>query len=540
MFCDHCSTYVSNKRMECPTCGQALDTSKFSNSGNHQSNNYPDFSAYYCELCADIMQTPVCPLHQSPGILISDLSSHSMYEDQVSAERSAITPPLNGERVLPGGRNPQLSAPTVTAAPVTSPEAPNTQARPEESRKPERPSSHTRTSAQPFTQSPFPETPFDKEAHIPEVEISNPKSGKSSFFYLLTIALLIVGSVALNWQQLHAFILGDKDTRSDLYSRAETLYISGKYLESLALFSSYKQQYPNDPSIQSINQKIDLVKKKIMTRESQVNALFTQATTAFHRQEYVGEDETDAFFYLQQLLVLDPENRSAVAMLDQIADKFLAAAMLAMDQHNYPKAIKTYQNILKIRPNNVFALNQLAQIQDVLSKKTIAESNRELEKSDSGSKQPQKVQLKTANATETDMKKEVIPASRKEDETPPLDSTSTAGKAQQTQEEKSRTIAAEAQLVIEALIDGGGKREYVYRTLPSTPDSLRLAEVESIRAKCIIGIDGTVEYIKLAERSDHEILNQLAMETIRAYRYQPATYLGKPARFKCTEVIVFQ
>ncbi len=534
MFCDHCSTYVSNKRTNCPTCGHALDTSKFRNTGNYQANSYPDFSAYYCEMCADIMQTPICPLHQTKGILVSDLSSHSMYENQVSTERSAITPPLNGGRVLPGGKNPQLSAPTRNGAPVVSPEIPETQARLEESPKNDIPHSQARGPAQPFSQAPFPETPFDQEEHIPEPEISNQKSGPGSFFYALTIILLIAGSVALNWQQLHAFILGDNDTRSDLYSQAETLYISGKYLESLALFTSYKQQYPNDPSIQSIDQKIDLVKKKIMTRESQINALFTQATAAFHRQEYVGEDESDAFFYLQQLLVLDPENRSAVAMLDQIADKFLAEAMLSTDQRNYPAAIKAYQNILKIRPNNVFALNQLSQIQDVLSEKSTA---------DSGSKQLSEKQGNATNSTEKVVEKaqqQTTLSSEESKESSSADSTSIVESNQQTQQETSRTIAAEAQLVIEALIDGGGKREYVYRTLPSTPDSLRLAEVESIRAKCIIGIDGTVEYIKLAERSEYEVLNQLAMETIRDYRYQPATYLGKPARFKCTEVIVFQ
>ncbi len=537
MFCDHCSTYVSNKRQECPTCGQALDVSKFSNSGNYQANDYPDFSAYYCELCADIIQTPVCALHQTPGILVSDLSSHPMYENQMSTERSAITPPLNGGRVLPGGKNPQLSAPTVNhTAPAVSANASNAQTHSAETAKAEPTPSHGRASAQPFTQAPFPDTPFDREDNLPESEPVNQKSGKGSFFYLLIITLLIVGSVALNWQQLHALILGDKDTRSDLYSRAETLYISGEYLESLALFTAYKQQYPNDPSIQSINQKIDLVKKKIMTRESQVNALFAQATAAFHRQEYVGEDETDAFFFLQQLLVLDPENRSAVAMLDQIADKFLASAMLAADQRNYPAAIKAYQNILKIRPNNVFALNQLAQIQGILSGKSAADSG-------SGNKQMEKAQIITVSSAENEKKKaprQTTLAAREESETPPVDSTEIIGNAQQAQQEKTRTIAAEAQLVIEALIDGGGKREYVYRTLPSTPDSLSLAEIESIRAKCIIGIDGTVEYIKLAERSEYEVLNQLAMETIRDYRYQPATYLGKPARFKCTEVIVFQ
>lgn len=539
MFCDHCSTYVSNKRMKCPTCGHALDTSKFSNTRNYQANSYPDFSAYYCEMCGDIMQTPICSLHQTQGILVSDLSSHSMYENQVTQERSAITPPLGGERVLPGGNNPQLSAPTINTTPATSPETPKPQAHPKETPKADIPPSQARTSAQPFSQAPFPETPFDKEEHIPAPEVSSQKSGIGSFFYALTIILLVAGSVALNWQQLHALILGDKDTRSDLYSQAETLYISGKYLESLALFTSYKQQYPNDPSIQSIDQKIELVKKKIMTRESQVNALFTQATAAFHRQEYVGEDESDAFFYLQQLLVLDPENRSAAAMLDQIADKFLAEAMLSTDQRDYPAAIKAYQNILKIRPNNVFALNQLSQIQDVLSEKSTADSGSSNKQSSEKPVNTSKSAKSTENVTKKAQQQTTI-ASNESNESSSADSTSIVESNQQTQQETSRTIAAEAQLVIEALIDGGGKREYVYRTLPSTPDSLRLTEVESIRAKCIIGIDGTVEYIKLAERSEYEVLNQLAMETIRDYRYQPATYLGKPARFKCTEVIVFQ
>lgn len=98
--------------------------------------------------------------------------------------------------------------------------------------------------------------------------------------------------------------------------------------------------------------------------------------------------------------------------------------------------------------------------------------------------------------------------------------------------------ASEVAIVEETLIDGG-RKEYLYRARPTLPASIQAEEIPMILAECVVGTDGRVEEVNLVSGADDKRINQLAADAFKQFRYKPATYRGKPVRFKALEVLAF-
>ncbi len=93
--------------------------------------------------------------------------------------------------------------------------------------------------------------------------------------------------------------------------------------------------------------------------------------------------------------------------------------------------------------------------------------------------------------------------------------------------------------VMETLIDGGG-RQYIKKVIPKYPDIYRRTSFEGkVLMEVIVGRDGKVEKHRIL-RSDGEHFAAAAESAIQQFRYKPATFRGKPIKFKIVEPFIFR
>ncbi|MFQ5583447.1 MAG: energy transducer TonB, partial [Calditrichia bacterium] len=93
--------------------------------------------------------------------------------------------------------------------------------------------------------------------------------------------------------------------------------------------------------------------------------------------------------------------------------------------------------------------------------------------------------------------------------------------------------------IIEALIDGG-QRKYVQRQKPVLPSWLKYEGTYKIRVECTVDRQGRVENVKVLSPSGNEVLDKLAVDTFKQFRYKPATFRGEPVRFRVVEIMIFR
>ena len=93
--------------------------------------------------------------------------------------------------------------------------------------------------------------------------------------------------------------------------------------------------------------------------------------------------------------------------------------------------------------------------------------------------------------------------------------------------------------VIPAALLDGGKVEYVQKVKPDIPRTWDYGGFSLIQAECIVNEYGLVESVTLTTPSPNKRLNSIIEETLKKYKYKPATYQGQPVRFKVDETINF-
>ncbi len=96
-----------------------------------------------------------------------------------------------------------------------------------------------------------------------------------------------------------------------------------------------------------------------------------------------------------------------------------------------------------------------------------------------------------------------------------------------------------SQPLLEVMIDGG-KRKYIKRVTPTYPSIYQRTGFEGkVILEAIVGINGQVESYRVL-RSDGDLFAEAAIEAIKQFRYQPATFHGKPVKFRVIEPFVFK
>lgn len=504
MFCDQCAAYVSNHRQACPYCGSPLRRRKETRTFNAEPQGSP---RYYCEQCRSSSYHQVCPIHQTAGILIAEIITRPVSPPPAPAGTPLPSAPAAG---LPDPRKaPHQSAPLPQNGDAAAAHA-DPKTRQVFSGNVPPPYSGPAGAANAAAATPYPgaaayrNPPGHAAAATALLPASWPGRILGTAFLLFCLAL-VAGAALLYFGNFRS------DDRSTLYSRAETMLLEGQLTEALAGFQAYRERYPGDPALPLVNEQIAAIEKELSALNLRIDHLMAQAEAAFHKKHYLAPANRHALYFLGEVMALNPDHPQALEMLDRIVEIHESEAREALAAKNYWGAIRLYQSILQIRPHNVFAMNEIERIRAIL---------------------PAAVRTADGVTVDGEASATLQPASAR-----PGESLPGGARAQSSQPEASSSgKPAEVPLVIEALIDGG-RRHYLHRIKPEIPPELRGDGLIMIRGECTVGLDGNVESVRLITPSAVEALNQLAIDTFRQFRYQPASYQGKPARFKCTELM---
>lgn len=507
MFCDQCAAYVSHHRQECPYCGTPLRRKKETRIFTAAPQGSP---RYYCEQCRSSSYHQVCPVHQTAGILIAEIITRPVSPPPAPAGTPLPSAPAAGlpdprqtqQKTVPRTSNPGATANSQYIDPETRNLFAGGMTEPAGSR-PAGAAGQTATASYPEA-APFWHTASNVDTTTALLPASWQGRILGTAFFLFFLAL--AGGAAMLY-------MGNfrSDDRSALYSRAETMLLEGQLTEALSGFQAYRERYPQDPALPLVNEQIAAIENELSALNQRIDNLLSQAEQAFRKKQYLTPPSQHAVYFLGEVLALNPDHTRALEMLDRIVARYEDEARAAVEEKNYWGAIRLYQSILQIRPNNVFAMNEIERIRANLpatvrtaADVTVDGGSATLRPAASASSEEN-----LSGGTRAQLAQPAPPSSARPVEVPP---------------------------VIEALIDGG-RRHYLHRVKPEIPEELRGDGLIMIRGECTVGLEGNVEAVRLITPSAVEALNQLAIETFRQFRYQPATYQGKPARFKCTELM---
>lgn len=424
--------------------------------------------------------------------------------------------------------------------------------------------------------------------------VPHAKKRRSLFFFLGVSGIIIAMTVTYLFFQSRK-----REKGSELFIRAEQLYAEQQFTTALSVYRDFLKSDPDGASVSLVNRRINDIQLRLesigvqqLNRKGISDSLFQKALSSYRARKYLKPSEDNAIYYLNQIPVLDSVNSAADQLRKLIVQAYEAQAEQAVDKKQFDSAVENYKNILRIYPESppyqirleeVVALGnqhsaELAKLKKQTaskssrSKKSVTRRKRTASKPPSRTKSSQKPttpkrtaqrqntnirnsqqtttsELKNENADRTSKRLSASNERSKSSpakaipETKPGISTSTSNlnsnnKATKTAEQLKAGSEKKAAPVNIALIDGG-KRVYLHREELKIPRSMDYGGFSLMKAECIVGLDGSVEEVKILVPSSDRRLTKLVVETLKKNRYLPGKYRGKPVRYKVVENVDF-
>ncbi|RMF56537.1 MAG: hypothetical protein D6748_13235 [Calditrichaeota bacterium] len=396
--------------------------------------------------------------------------------------------------------------------------------------------------------------------------------------------------------------LKPKLDRAALLQQADENFQQQNYTAALQLYSQFQDQFPQAPEINSVKERIASISSILENRQKNLallQSLEKQALQAFETGQIVSPEEDNVLSYLNQMLQIDPTYGPALELENQVIEYLLAEAENAFNESRYDDALENYKQILTLKPDDTQLLDEiektlkLKNIQEMLQNlseisKTRAEiQNLQQErirlqaqlkrersrfqqltkdrKSNSLTSATPTRKKNTASRPTTRKPRSTQPLAEKKSTTPRRNSTTPATRPKTTTTAKKTPTTSASQnepvenllgiellpteeantndseqppVIDEKLIDGGEK-QYVHKETPRLPPSVKKGDMLMILAECVVSVKGNVESVKLLTPLDDERINQVALNALKNYRFKPATFRGKPVRFKTVEVMTF-
>ncbi len=141
---------------------------------------------------------------------------------------------------------------------------------------------------------------------------------------------------------------GINKIKTQLYLLATTKYDDGditaaqQYLEQLNIVR------PNSDEADKLNNLIQNHLKSV----SQINDLLNKADNKLNNSEYTKPENDNAFYYYQQLLVLDPDNQAANKGIKNIEDELLKQADTTFKNKQYVKSLDYLAQLKLVNPES--------------------------------------------------------------------------------------------------------------------------------------------------------------------------------------------
>ncbi len=416
-----------------------------------------------------------------------------------------------------------------------------------------------------------------------------------------TRAALIFGIILLSSGLVMYFNINREAANAELFARAESLYNRKDYSAALVAYEQYLGRNSSEETVELIRGRIFELREDLIPLQEEFNRsklviedLVSKALTSYRERRYTTPPGNNAVDYIKQILLLSPENSAALEIREMVVKSFEDQGKAAIAAKNYAEAVSVYEQLLAVIPDSKSAQKQLETLREFeakakkeaqkskrvtrpkrksttrkkpsIARKTPSRSSRTSKpRSSTPSTASAKAQVprnrvnaSTANSSRTE--KPVASASKRPSSAPAKNVTSTpvpvtktgSSTLNQVPAQKNsaaagttnkantnrKNSAATPPVVDEVLIDGAA-RQYVLRPEIKAPQSWNYGGYSIIKAECIVGVDGRVEDVKLLIRGKDRRLDQLAIKGFKKYRYKPATYKGKPVKFKVIESIDF-
>lgn len=375
-------------------------------------------------------------------------------------------------------------------------------------------------------------------------------------------------------------------TASAVFAMAEDFYNEANYLAALKLYQQFLQEYPNNALAPIAKNKISEINNDLVSMEEKqqrVGELLQSAQSAFEKEQFLVPDEGNAVGYLSEILLLDPTNTEALEMQEKIISYYDDQASDAVKRRRYDAALQSYEKILAIVPNDRYATEQIARVQRTIEEQRIARAARDAaERERQRIAQEEARQQEIAKAqeeakTRREAEQRRLAEQRRQEEQRRIEEARQQAEQRRLEEQRRQEALANAAknedtqaiasssnpannstvpvnpdpanasgedsgsdpTVIPAALLDGGKVEYVQKVKPDIPRTWDYGGFSLIQAECIVNEYGLVESVTLTTPSPNKRLNSIIEETLKKYKYKPATYQGQPVRFKVDETINF-
>ncbi len=406
---------------------------------------------------------------------------------------------------------------------------------------------------------------FTERAKREAVRQSDDQTGESTrkswFTYSAAVILLLACAISF-----YAFTYPEY-ARKSLFSSAEKLFDSEQYHDALEEYTAFSKKYPGDSFLPTVMQRIrqiEQIEAERHEREARFQELMGEAKAMFEQEISLSAKTDDAMHFITEILAEDPKYVPALQLRDRIVAEHFDNAQAAFEKEEYALALNHYEQVLKIKPNDAEVVSQ---INRTLELKNVDEMLKNLSKlartkTDIDRLRKEKARLKKQIQTSQDRLQKItrqnnagkvsvsipktVPVMPEKDAAEFLPENSTPEKSlAETVDDLGIELTTNIQtpekkpLVVEETFIDGGKKKYLYRASPRLPKDIDTKEFIMVLAECIVGWDGKVEDVMLVSPSKDARIDQIARESFREFRFEPATYKGDPVKFKSIEVIAF-
>jgi TolA-binding protein len=342
---------------------------------------------FYCQLCDKSIETNICPQHGVDFVTIKKIS-HVQNNNRKSSKKERR---LNGMLQLegktaaggPSSHEKHLATPEQIKKQAYLPVIP-TDSEEQETLKPVPTSKMPQDTSgipyknplkeriekdlndqlkdQPVTDSDVDEYYEYAPADEPEPQ-SKTRNTKSILFGSLFIIVLLSLSVAYFAMNQSA------PSSTSLYSQAESYYENQNYPEALQLYTQFADQFPNDPLMPVVSERIDMLTQQTAAVEvagtddqTRIKDLMLKANVALQKQQYAKPKNDNVIAYASAILKIDPGYQPALDMYENVINHFTKLADEALSKGRYNDAIIYYQTVLEIKPNDAEVIGKIHSI----------------------------------------------------------------------------------------------------------------------------------------------------------------------------------
>ncbi len=379
---------------------------------------------------------------------------------------------------------------------------------------------------------------------------------------IILAGCLIACGIVVSWAGWAYFQAHQGKVSNQLFVKAEQHYSDENYQAALTLYHQFAAEFPDNLSITLVRERISKIETQLLHQpvkevegEENIQDLLKNAITCYRQEKYIAPPENNAIYFTNRLLQLDPGNTAALEIQGIIVKLYEDIATDAMRQREYSRAANIYRLLLEINPFSPglqeklqLAMNRRQPVSydsdgnftvDAAQSLASQQIVRKNDADPAGALVSENLMFSETSGSLIDSLQNVV---AQENAAPiPIknvhQSTMPALPAGENDENTSQILGADGEnpILNELMIDSG-RRIYAYQESIFIPADWEIATGE-VTAQCVIGTDGKVESVDIIDAHGDKRINHLIMATLRNYRFEPATYRGRPVRYKVIEKV---